>query len=202
MAKATAPGKMEIEIKVRLTDRAAFAARLPEAGFHLLTAETMERNLLFDTPENQLRQRGELLRIRQYGDRCILTHKAPAEKSASATHKVRVETETEIENGQALAAILERLGYKPIFIYEKFRTEWADNEGHIVVDVTPIGDFAELEGEPDWIDGVAAKLGIPPEKYLTTSYGQLFQDWKRATLHPAAHMTFAEIEIQEISPRP
>jgi len=202
MAKATAPGKLETEIKVCLTDRAAFTAQLPAAGFHVLTAETMERNLLFDTPENRLRQRGELLRIRQYGDRCIVTHKAPAEKSASATHKVRVETETEIENGQALAAILERLGYKPIFIYEKFRTEWADNEGHIMVDGTPIGDFAELEGEPDWIDRTAAKLGIPPKNYLTTSYGQLFQDWKRATRHPAANMTFAEIGMQEPTPQP
>lgn len=145
MAKATEPGKMEIEIKVRLTDRAAFTALLPAAGFHVLTPETMERNILFDAPENLLRQRSELLRIRQYGDRCILTHKAPAEKSASATHKVRVETETKIENGQALATILERLGYKPIFIYEKFRTEWTDNEGHIVVDGTPMGILQNLK---------------------------------------------------------
>ena len=202
MAKATASGKMEIEIKVRLTDRAAFTAQLPAAGFHVLTAETMERNVLFDDSANRLRQRGELLRIRQYGDRCILTHKALAETSALSTHKVRVETETEVENGQTVAAILERLGYAPVFIYEKFRTEWADNEGHIVVDVTPIGDFAELEGEPAWIDRIAAKLGILPEKYLKASYGQLFQDWKRATRHPAAHMTFAEIAHSETAPKP
>ncbi|MEO6966555.1 MAG: class IV adenylate cyclase [Acidobacteriaceae bacterium] len=202
MAKATASGKMEIEIKVRLMDRGAFTAQLPAAGFHVLTAETLERNVLFDDSANRLRQRGELLRVRQYGDRCILTHKALAETSASSTHKVRVETETEVKNGQTVAAILEQLGYAPVFIYEKFRTEWADNEGHIVVDVTPIGDFAELEGEPAWIDRMAAKLGIPPENYLKASYGQLFQDWKRATRHPAAHMTFAEIAISETAPKP
>ncbi len=191
---------METEIKVRLADRAAFTGQLPAMGFHLLTAETMERNVLFNTPENGLRQRGELLRIRQYGDRWILTHKAPAESSATSAHKVRAETETEIEDGRPLAAIFERLGYSPIFVYEKLRTEWADNEGHIVVDVTPIGDFAELEGESEWIDRVAAKLGIPPAKYLKASYGQLFQDWKRATRHPATNMTFAEIDNQETSP--
>ncbi len=200
MTGEIAPGKMETEIKVRLTDLPAFTMRLPTLGFHLLTAETMERNVLFDTPDGQLRQRGELLRIRQYGDRWTLTHKAPVENSAASAHKVRAETETEVEDGRPLAAIFERLGYAPIFVYEKLRTEWADNEGHVVVDVTPIGDFAELEGESAWIDRLAARLGIAPVNYLKASYGQLFQDWKRATGHPAGNMTFAEINHQEAKP--
>ena len=201
MTGQIAPGKMETEIKVRLTDRLAFAMQLPTLGFYLLTTETMERNVLFDTPDGLLRQRGELLRIRQYGDRWTLTHKAPTENSAaSAHHKVRAETETEIEDGRTLAAIFERLGYAPIFVYEKLRTEWADNEGHVVVDVTPIGDFAELEGEPEWIDRIAAKLGVSAASYLKASYGQLFQDWKGATGHPAMNMTFGEIDRQEANP--
>jgi adenylate cyclase class 2 len=200
MTGEIATGKMETEIKVRLADRAGFTMQLPALGFHLLTAETMERNVLFDKSNGELRQRGELLRIRQYGDRWILTHKAPVESSANSTHKVRAETETEIEDGRPLAAIFERLGFAPVFVYEKLRTEWADNEGHIVVDVTPIGDFAELEGESAWIDRMAAKLGISPANYMKASYGQLFQEWKRATSHPAANMTFAEIDHQEANP--
>lgn len=194
MSVETTTGKMETEIKVRLTDRAGFTMQLPGLGFHLLTAETMERNVLFDKADGELRQRGELLRLRQYGDRWILTHKAPVESSANSAHKVRSETETEIEDGRPLAAIFERLGFAPVFVYEKLRTEWADNEGHVVVDVTPIGDFAELEGSSDWIDRMAAKLGISPTNYMKASYGQLFQDWKRETGHPAVNMTFAEID--------
>jgi adenylate cyclase, class 2 len=197
MTVDTATGKMETEIKVRLTDRAGFTVQLSALGFHLLTAETMERNVLFDTPAGELRQRGELLRIRQYGDRWILTHKAPVESFANSTHKVRAETETEIEDGRPLATIFGRLGFTPVFVYEKLRSEWADNEGHVVVDVTPIGDFAELEGESAWIDRTAAKLGISQANYMKASYGQLFQDWKRATGHVAANMTFAEIDPQE-----
>jgi adenylate cyclase, class 2 len=200
MIGETRTGKMETEIKVRLTDRAAFTMLLPALGFHLLTAETMERNVLFDKPDGELRRRGELLRIRQYGDRWILTHKAPVENSAFTAHKVRVETETEVEDGRPLAAIFERLGFTPLFVYEKLRTEWADNEGHVVVDVTPIGDFAELEGGSEWIDRMAAKLGIFPANYMKASYWQLFQEWKRATGHPATNMTFAEIEHQEADP--
>lgn len=200
MSQEIASAKTETEIKVKLADRAAFTNQLLTTGFHLLTAEALERNILFDTPENRLRQRGELLRIRQYGDRWVLTHKAPAENPTVSMHKVRAETETEIEDGRSLAAIFERLGYRPVFVYEKLRTEWTDNEGHVVVDVTPIGDFAELEGEPEWIDRVAVKLGIPPQEYLKASYGQMFQDWKRAKRNPAANMTFAEIGVQENLP--
>ena len=200
MSGETATGKMETEIKIRLTDRPGFTLQLPALGFHLMTAETMERNVLFDKPDGELRQRGELLRIRQYGDRWILTHKAPVESSANSAHKVRAETETEVEDGRPLAAIFERLGFVPMFVYEKLRTEWADNEGHVVVDVTPIGDFAELEGSAEWIDRIAAKLGISPSNYMKASYGQLFQEWKRATGHPAVNMTFAEIGQQETHP--
>ena len=193
MSEKKSTGKLEIEIKARLTDHAAFAAKLPSLGFHLKTPGTMERNILFDTADGQLRQRRELLRIRHYGNHWKLTHKAPAESDTGA-HKSRVETETEIQDGNALAAIFERLGYRPVFIYEKVRAEWSDGEGEIVIDITPIGDFAELEGEHDWIDKTAATLGITPPQYVTASYGQLFLEWKKATNHPATNMTFAEIE--------
>jgi adenylate cyclase, class 2 len=193
MTGETAPGKMETEIKIRLADRAAFTMQLPALGFQLLTAETMERNVLFDTPSGDLGQRSELLRIRQYGDRWILTHKGPAEGTADSAYKVRAETETEVEDGRPLTTIFERLGFAPVFVYEKLRTEWADNEGHVVVDVTPIGDYAELEGEPAWIDRTAAKLGFSTSDYIKASYGLLFLEWKRVTGHAAGSMTFAEI---------
>ena len=48
MSGETATGKMETEVKVRLADRAGFTMMLPALGFHLQTAETMERNVLFD----------------------------------------------------------------------------------------------------------------------------------------------------------
>lgn len=193
MSQASSHGNLEIEIKAQLMDRAAFAAKLPAIGFHLVTPETLERNLLFDTLDGLLRQRREILRIRQYGNTWLLTHKAPVENETTLTHKARVETETEVADGQVLAAIFEKLGYRQVFIYEKLRTEWADGNGHVVIDVTPIGDFAELEGEPAWIDATAARLGILPSQYLTKSYGQLFLDWKNVTKHPAMNMTFAEI---------
>ena len=58
--------------------------------------------------------------------------------------KERIETETTVEDGEAVAAIFKVLGYTSAFVYEKWRSEWADSEGHCVLDETPIGQYAEL----------------------------------------------------------
>jgi adenylate cyclase class 2 len=81
----------------------------------------------------------------------------------------------------------------PAFRYEKWRAEWTDGEGHCVVDETPIGDYAELEGSPDWIDRAAARLGIDPAHYITLSYGRLFDLWRDQRHSAAQNLTFAEI---------
>ncbi len=81
----------------------------------------------------------------------------------------------------------------PAFRYEKWRTEWSDGEGHCVVDETPIGNFAELEGDADWIDRIAARLNVPKTAYLTLSYGRLFDQWREDHHSRAEHLTFDEV---------
>jgi adenylate cyclase class 2 len=195
-------GQLETEVKVRLLDRSSFAAKLPLQGFRLLTPNTLERNILFDTPEGSLRDRREILRIRKYGEIWKLTHKSDAGTPGTSAHKVRIETELGISDGQALMGILERLGYRQVFVYEKRREEWTDGAGHLVLDATPIGDFVELEGDHAWIDATAKKLGILPSEYSTASYARLFSDWKNATKHPANNMTFDDIGVHSATNDP
>jgi adenylate cyclase class 2 len=90
-------------------------------------------------------------------------------------------------------AILRALGFSPTFRYEKFRAEWSDGQGHVVLDQTPIGNFGEIEGPPRWIDRTARALGIRPEDYITDTYASLFFKWKQHTASPAQEMTFAAI---------
>src|SRR5438067_10204261 len=122
----------------------------------------------------ELRGRGEVLRIRRYGERWLLTHKS---KGSNARHKTRVEIETEVADGAALDRIFRALGFAPSFVYEKRRAEWSDGAGHVVLDATPIGDFAEIEGPADWIDRTAAQLGVRDDDYITGSYASLFEQW-------------------------
>ena len=181
----------EIEIKFRVPDVAALTARLQNLGLKQITPRTHEMNTLFDFPGRPLRAKGDLLRLRKYGDTWLLTHKAKT--TDDGPHKIRVETETRVEDGEKMEGILTALQFQPAFRYEKFRAEWAGEKGHVVVDETPIGNFAEIEGPPDWIDKIASDLGISPQDYITDTYAGLFFAWKRETKSPSHEMTFAAV---------
>jgi adenylate cyclase, class 2 len=184
-------GAIETEIKFRVADTAKLEAHLSSLAFHLVTPRSFESNTLYDTPDRSLRARRELVRIRQYDGRWLLTHKrVPDSGVGEDRHKHRVETETELSDGHALAEVFASVGFVPVFRYEKWRTEWADETGHCVVDETPLGVFAELEGPAEWIDGVALELGIAPEDQMTLSYGRLFEQWKEQTGSDAEDLTF------------
>jgi adenylate cyclase, class 2 len=179
----------EVEIKFFVPDLNALEDKLKRLGFRCITPSTHELNTLYDLPGQKLRRKGELLRLRKYGDRWKLTHKA---KGITGKHKSRAELETAVSDGQPMDGILQALGYRPTFIYEKFRSEWSDGEGHVVLDHTPIGDVAEIEGKSRWIDRTAKTLGVSSKDYVTKSYSELFFDWKRRTKQKAMNMTFRE----------
>ncbi len=183
----------ETEIKFLVNDVAALESRLRENGFRQQTPSTHELNTLYDLPSGELRGRGEVLRIRQYGDTWSITHKS---KGTADRHKIRAEHETRVTDGKQMEAILRALGYTPSFVYEKFRSEWTDGRGHVVVDRTPIGDLGEIEGEGGWIDEVASKLQVPESSYITKSYAVLFVEWRHKTRSDARNMTFEECGIR------
>jgi adenylate cyclase class 2 len=189
----------EIELKFRVPSVGKLVQQLQELGFQADTPRTFESNTLYDTAERELKGRGELLRLRHYGERQTMTHKRhPDDEDAGSPYKVRIETETGVEDTAALAEVFTRLGYGPVFRYEKFRSEYSDPAeagAHMVVDETPIGVFAELEGPTGWIDRTLAALGVSIDDCLTESYGKLFLAWKSATGSPAENLTFAEIEL-------
>lgn len=185
---------VETEIKFRVDDVAGLNQRLESAGFRLQTPRAFESNVLYDTPDRQMRARTEILRIRQYEGRWTLTHKClPRTGPGEDTHKHRIETETGVADGDALAEVFLALGLVPAFRYEKWRAEWTDGEGHCVVDETPIGNFAELEGKPAWIDRVSERLGVERSQYITFSYGRLFEQWRQEHACAAEDLTFAAI---------
>jgi adenylate cyclase, class 2 len=192
-------GTIETEIKFRVTDTAQLEAHLSSAGFRLVTPRSFESNVLYDTAERSLRSKRELVRIRNYAGRWLLTHKrVPDSGIGEDRHKHRVETETELSDGAALAEVFCSVGLVPVFRYEKWRTEWSDNEGHCVVDETPLGTFAELEGSPEWIDRVAEQLSVAPEERLTVSYGRLFDQWRERTGSTAQDLTFAAVNSSAV----
>ena len=180
----------EIEIKFQIDNLRTLQARLLSVGFRRITPRTHEFNTLYDLPGQVLRKRGEVLRLRKYGKIWLLTYKT---KGSTGKHKSRAETETTVADGKQMAAILESLGFRSSFVYEKFRAVWSDNKGHVVIDETSIGSVCEIEGPARWIDATARKLGVAPSQYITQSYTELFLAWKRRTKSRAKNMTFAAL---------
>lgn len=188
---------VETEVKVRLDAPEQIENALPGLGFAKITPRTFERNILFDTSERQLRKSRQILRIREYGGKWIVTHKSvPPNEDPGSPHKKRIETETEVEDGVALAAIFESLGLRAVFTYEKWRTEWADRQGHLVLDETPLGVYAEIEGPDEWIDAVAHRLKIDVSRFIKLSYGRIFETWRDETQLKVENLTFAEIPAE------
>jgi adenylate cyclase class 2 len=197
--------RKEVEIKLAVADLSGARKALARLGARPVAVggagkaragpgRRHEFNTLFDTPDGGLAKHGQLLRIRtETGEgrgagrakeaRTVLTYKGPsvADSEASAAlgrrYKVREEHEVGVADGDHLRQILEALGLRGWFRYEKYRTTFGLPAKHrwaaglrIELDETPIGAFFELEGPPEAIDRAAELLGYRAGDYITKSY--------------------------------
>src|SRR6185503_1561247 len=105
-------GGHETEIKLAVRDARAARRLLRAAGFRVFKPRVFEGNTVFDTSGLELRQSGNLLRLREAGGVVTLTYKGIPQLSR---HKTREELELTVSKAKPLAAILERLGFSPAF---------------------------------------------------------------------------------------
>lgn len=170
----------EIEAKFRVPDRAALELRLAALGASPAERED-ESNLLLDDAAESLRESGTALRVRTVGETGLLTFKGPAEVCRGV--KSRVELESAVADPEAVLAVLGALGFTPWIRYEKRRTPWrfADPARPlVVVDETPIGLFAEVEGEAAAVRALVAELGVSEGELLGGSYVRLYLEARAA----------------------
>ena len=136
---------IEIEKKYRLTREEVepLRGRLEEAGAEGGGGAEFEENVIYTGPGLDPARR--VLRLRRKGKRALFTFKE-RDPSSSAVKRQR-EEETEVADADALAAILEALGYSPALVYEKRRQTWRLAGTEVVIDELPFGLFVEIEGE-------------------------------------------------------
>ena len=178
----------ETEIKLRIGHPRHARTLLESHGFQISVPEVFERNVVLDDASSSIRGRGCLLRLRQAGETATITFKGVA---TSGKHKEREERETTVAHFDQMLVILERLGFRQTFLYEKYRTEYRLPQGGVVtVDETPAGNFLEIEGDPAWIDATAQLLGFTEADYLTLSYGKIYAEWCEQQGVAPGNMTF------------
>ena len=163
--------RTETEIKLRFESPEAALRCLDGLGGRLIQPREFEDNIVYDRDGNPLKAAGRLLRLRRSGQTALLTYKAPV--AGDHRHKVRQEEETVVEDPAAVEAMLEGLGFRPIYRYQKYRTLFEIGALHVCLDETPLGCYVELEGPPDQIDRAAEVMGMPRERYVLETYREL-----------------------------
>lgn len=162
---------IEIEKKYRLTREQSEAVRLrlAEVGAVEQGGEEFEENTIYGGPG--LDPRSRVLRLRRVGGRAVFTYKERG-TSDSAIKRHR-EDETEVGDAEALAAILDALGYRPALLYEKRRSTWHLAGVEVVLDELPFGLFMEIEGEEEGINEAERLLGLEGAEAEHTPYPEL-----------------------------
>jgi adenylate cyclase class 2 len=185
----------ETEIKLPVRDPRALKRRLRALGFQRVKPRYLESNHLFDFPDRRLRKAHCLLRLRFEGRQGVLTYKGTL--IPSGQYKVRREAETLVSDGHRVKQILEGLGLRETFSYEKYRTVYAPPGRQkafqppcLEYDETPIGDYLELEGPARWIDQVARQLGYSRRDFLTRGYPTLYFQKCAELGQPPGNMLF------------
>ena len=162
---------LEREIKLRFDSAEVARAAVLATGATPVRSRRLQEDCLLDTADDLLRRRRSVLRVRMESGKSFLTFKGPVQPTIV---KLRQELETIIGDGPLLVRILEELGFRVWFRYEKYREEFALDNVIVAVDETPVGVFVEIEGGDLGIAETAQALGRGPADYLLDSYRGLF----------------------------
>lgn len=183
---------LEVEVKFFVADMTAVREKLfGMADCHLKTARLYERNVVFDTAVETLRHNQQLLRLRQ-DENVRLTFKGPAPaQQALSQAKVREEIEVTLDNFDHMSQLLQRLGFQPVLVYEKYRETFVCGAVEVVLDELPYGHFVELEGPEAALRLLAEQLGLAWSRRLLTNYLAMLAQVQVAYGLPFSDLTFA-----------
>jgi adenylate cyclase class 2 len=183
----TAIMEREIKLSFRTPDEARKA--ILAAGATPLRGRRLQEDCLLDTRDDQLHQRRCVLRVRLECGKTLLTFKGPVQASDM---KLREELETIVGDGLLLLRVLEELGFRVWFRYQKYREEFAHECVTVALDETPVGTFVEIEGSEGGIHEMAAALLRDPADYVLESYRGLFVRHCQQHGLPITDMLFEE----------
>ena len=187
----------EVEVKLYTPNLAIIRQSLEQVGATLAIARVYERNIRYENARQTLREQGIVLRMRQDND-AKLTYKSG--KVAEGGITTRFEAEVVVSDFDTMDTILQRLGFTPHMIYEKYRTTYTLDKAEIVLDEMPYGNFTEIEADTDTIESLITRLSLTDYRRITASYTQIFeviQHHLGLEFHDLTFDNFAEIDVPE-----
>lgn len=179
----------EIEIKLYAPDLEAIRARLEAGGATLQHPRVYERNIRYDNTAQTLVSSGIIIRLRQ-DSRARLTYKEPGTVLESGIY-ARYEAEVEVSDFETMHTILQKIGFAPSMIYEKYRTTYTYEDAEIVLDEMPYGRFVEIEGDEGAIQRAVERFGLANMTRFNAGYAALFEHVRRNLRLTFRDLTFA-----------
>ena len=166
---------MPVEYEVKLPgEPERMREHLERLGAEQCSPRLLEDDLVLDTAERRLAAAAQVLRLRRRGQEFLLTFKGPVSEDVSV--KAREEWQTPVDDGVAMLAVFERLGYEVAIRYQKYRSLYMIGDVVASVDETPLGCFVELEGVPAEIERLAGEMGYEPSDFEVRSYLEIHRD--------------------------
>ncbi|MHA1630591.1 MAG: class IV adenylate cyclase [Candidatus Heimdallarchaeota archaeon] len=171
---------IEVEIKLKIESLSDVEFLLLEKKAHL-QAIVSQRDIYFAHPERDFGRTDEALRIREEGDKCLLTYKGP---KLDLQSKTRLELETIINDALTMGQILEKLGFQQMLVVQKERRIYQLGQITIALDILEsLGTFLEIEqiidNEEEYetireqLFDFLTTLGLNPEENIRKSYLEL-----------------------------
>ncbi len=186
----------ETEAKFYIHDLATLQQRVEALGASRVDMRVHELNLRFDTPDRDLHRMGRVLRLRQ-DSRARMTYKDP--ESTQPGMLSRREVEFTVSDFAAARELLEALGYKVAFTYEKYRSTYQLGPLEIVLDELPYGRFIEIEGDGP-IQVTAEELGLRWDALVHDSYSMLFEKLIKKLPVKFRDLTFENFKGRQVTP--
>lgn len=180
---ATSGTALEIELKAVVDDLRAGRAGVERAGGRLVFAGRME-DRRYDTAARTLAQADVVLRLRTYrgtgGVRATLDWKGAGQRVEG--FKVREELTTGVTDPDALAAILERLGYRVTREIDREIAQYGLAGTVVRFERYPRMDtLVEVEGTREGIEAAIATLGIARDRFTAERLPDFVRAYERRT---------------------
>ena len=179
---------LEVELKSVVDDLPRRRAAVEAAGA-VLVFEGHLADRRYDTAEYALAARDHVLRVRTYGEgdnvRVEMDWKGPTHREGG--YKVREELEVHVGEPDALAAILDRLGYIVTIEIDREIAQYELDGVMIRFEHYPrMDDLVEVEGTPDGIERAIGALGLPREGFTSERLPEFVRRFESRTSTRAA----------------
>lgn len=159
---------LEIEATFLEINKDELRAKLKATGAKLVQPETLMRRVVFATGSKH-----SFARVRDEGNRIVLTYKNHLNDTLTGTEEINVE----VSNYDDTIAILKSSGLHAKSDEDSCRESWELDGVEIDIDTWPwIPSYVEIEGQtPAAVEAVAGKLGFDMKNAIIGSVDEVYK---------------------------